>query len=136
MCFLMFISSFVVSCNLSGGITVTPDTLPGLFISWKLVQESYECDQGNSTNTPTSEIVLTLGHRYEYTLMEDGNLVKEGSFIIEGEVISFSPPVFENALSERITYALSGSQLILRSQELSSPGSNNFCMVKRTYGRD
>lgn len=129
-------SSLVVSCNLSGGITVTPDTLPGLFISWKLLRESYECDQGNTTNTPSTEIILTLGHRFEYTLLENGNLVKEGSFHIEDEVISFAPPLFENALSERVTYALSGSELILRSEELSSPGSNNFCMVKRTYGRD
>lgn len=135
-CGLMLLSSLVVSCKFSDDITVTPDTLPGLFVTWKLIRESYECDQGNHTSTPSSTILLTLGHRDNFRLIEDGNLIKDGSFIIEGNEISFAPPIFENALSDRVTYALSGSELILRSSELSSPGSNNFCEVTRTYRKD
>jgi len=130
---LMVLTPLVISCDLSGGITVTPKTLPGLFVNWRLVEESFECEQGNSVNTPSSTIVLSLRNNYSYQLVENGSTIKEGSFIIEGERISFSPPIFESGLSAYSTYAFNGSDLLIRNTELSSAGGNDFCEVERTY---
>lgn len=124
------------SCDSTDDIGVTPETLPALFTTWRLSSETYNCSQSNNASTPNSVIILELIRTYTFKLSENGSTKSEGNIRIEGDQISFDPPIFQNALSEQVRFAFNGSDLVLTANEIDLNNAGQSCSVRRVYKRN
>lgn len=125
----------LAACDFSDDISVTPHTLPGLFVTWSFTKKNVECPQSGTTinSTPSVEVTLRLKRDYTYELSANGQQTAGGSFTVDDENITFIPPLFGQLIEARLKYAFNGSALVITSREFLNQNGAETCTVKRSY---